>query len=277
MIATVGSAVTLVSALLSIGPANAADTYLPWPGAASCSAYDTAGVNFGSFPGTNTWTLRRLEVTNSVTVTTAEALLGRNPSTAPTVIDIRANDASVGTSSWALIGSLTQSTSNATGAWYTATYSGAVSLAPGTYWIGVRGTSATSPGQTVCLTNAGSSQSPWYINTANSADWYYTSNNGTSYASGTSGNFVPFVSLSGSPPSPGSSSGSFTPSPLFQQFGKPLTGTCDAAAPVTLNWSSVSSGGWSESWAQWVNNGNGGAVCTRTLSYSTTQSRWVVS
>lgn len=69
---------------------------------------------------------------------------------------------------------------------------------------------------------------------------------------------------------------SAAPAPVLQQFGKPASGTCDAAAPVTLNWSSVSSGGWSESWAQWVNNGNGGAVCTRTLSYSTTQSRWVV-
>jgi hypothetical protein len=277
VIATVGSAVTLLTALLSVSPANATDTYLPWPGAASCGAYDTAGITSGTFPGNNTWTLRRLEVTSSVTVTAAEALLLRNPSTTPTVIDIRANDASVGTSSWALIGSLTQSTFNATGSLYTTTYSGAVSLTPGTYWIGVRGTSGTNPGQSVCVTDSGSSQSPWYINNASSADWYITQNNGTSYSSGTAGNYVPFVSLSGSTSSPGSSSGSFAPAPLLQQFGKPSSGTCDAAAPATLNWSSVSAGGWSESWAQWVNNGNGGAVCTRTLSYSTTQSRWVVN
>jgi hypothetical protein len=38
----------------------------------------------------------------------------------------------------------------------------------------------------------------------------------------------------------------------------------------------VSSGGWGESWAQWMNAGQGGAVCTRTLFYSAAQSRWIV-
>jgi hypothetical protein len=75
----------------------------------------------------------------------------------------------------------------------------------------------------------------------------------------------------------GTSSGdSSAPIPEIQQFGKPASETCEAAAPVSLNWSGVSSGGWSESWAQWMNGGNGGAVCTRTLVYSTGQSRWVV-
>jgi len=75
----------------------------------------------------------------------------------------------------------------------------------------------------------------------------------------------------------GSSSGSEASSlpPILQQFGKPPSGTCDSVAPTTLNWSGVASGGWSESWAQWVNNGNGEAVCRRTLSYDTSQSKWV--
>ena len=64
--------------------------------------------------------------------------------------------------------------------------------------------------------------------------------------------------------------------PVLQQFGKPASGTCNSVAPTSLNWSGVAGGGWSESWAQWVNNGNGGAVCTRTLSYDTSQSLWVV-
>lgn len=75
---------------------------------------------------------------------------------------------------------------------------------------------------------------------------------------------------------PGSSEGSEGPAPVMQQFGRPASGTCDAAAPDTLNWSNVPSGGWSESWAQWMNGGNGGDVCTRTLVYSTSQSRWIV-
>lgn len=58
------------------------------------------------------------------------------------------------------------------------------------------------------------------------------------------------------------------PAAVVQQFARPTSGTCDAAQPVGLNWSGVASGGWSESWAEWANSGTGGAVCTRTLSYS---------
>ena len=77
----------------------------------------------------------------------------------------------------------------------------------------------------------------------------------------------------------GSSSGtasSSTPISIIQQFGTPTSGTCESMAPESLNWSGVASGGWGESWAQWMNGGNGGAVCTRTLVYSAAQSRWVV-
>ena len=66
------------------------------------------------------------------------------------------------------------------------------------------------------------------------------------------------------------------PAPLVQQLGRPASGTCESVAPESLNWSGVASGGWSESWAEWVNNGKGGAVCTRTLVYSAAQSRWIV-
>lgn len=72
------------------------------------------------------------------------------------------------------------------------------------------------------------------------------------------------------------SSGGDAPPPLIQQFGKPASGTCDAAAPLTLNWAGVASGGWGDSWAQWMNTGRGGPVCNRMLVYSTAQSRWVV-
>lgn len=66
------------------------------------------------------------------------------------------------------------------------------------------------------------------------------------------------------------------PAPIVQQFGKPASVMCDAVAPESLNWSGIASGGWGESWAEWMNGGRGGAVCTRTLVYSTTQSRWTV-
>jgi hypothetical protein len=65
-------------------------------------------------------------------------------------------------------------------------------------------------------------------------------------------------------------------SPILQQFSRSGSGTCFEAAPFTLNWSGVASGGWGESWAQWVNGGRGGAVCSRTLVYSNAQGRWIV-
>jgi len=71
-----------------------------------------------------------------------------------------------------------------------------------------------------------------------------------------------------------SSSSSSAPAPVVQQFGKPASGTCEDAAPATLNWGGASSGGWSESWAQWMNGGRGGAVCTRSLVYSSSSGRW---
>lgn len=74
-----------------------------------------------------------------------------------------------------------------------------------------------------------------------------------------------------------SSGAGSTPEPLIQQFGLPATGSCDAAAPAGLNWGGAGTGGWGVSWAQWVNGGAGGPVCTRTLSYSNALGRWVTS
>ena len=75
----------------------------------------------------------------------------------------------------------------------------------------------------------------------------------------------------------GSSSSSNTPAPATQQFGKPASGTCDAAQPAGLDWAGVPSGGWANSWAEWMNSGTGGFVCTRTLVYSTALTTWVIA
>ena len=71
----------------------------------------------------------------------------------------------------------------------------------------------------------------------------------------------------GSSNSSSTSAGNSGPASILQQFAKPATGTCDAAQPEGLNWAGVASGGWSESWAQWANGGQGGTVCTRMLEY----------
>ena len=65
--------------------------------------------------------------------------------------------------------------------------------------------------------------------------------------------------------------------PVLQQFGKPLSGTCEEAAPLSLNWGGAEGGGWGESWEQWMNDGEGGSVCTRTLVYSNALGHWVVN
>lgn len=67
------------------------------------------------------------------------------------------------------------------------------------------------------------------------------------------------------------------PRPLIQQFGKPVSVACDASQPAGLDWSGVASGGWSESWAQWMNGGAGGMVCTRTLMFFSAAGRWALA
>jgi hypothetical protein len=264
----------LLQGVVVATPANADSVLLPWPSnSPSCNAFDTAGENlFGTWPNNNVWTMRRLVVDSTATVTSATALMTRNPTTYPTVIDIRANDATVGTSSWTLVGTLVQA-SYTTGTQYTVSYSGSVVLAPGTYWIGARGTSSGTPSQAICLTDSGGVQSPWSIDKVTAPWWYYTDSSGASYDSGTGANqFVPFISLSGS--EAGASGGGAVPPPVMQQFGKPGAESCDQNASAHLNWSGVASGNWTQSWAMWPNGGAGGPVCNRVLWYDSNSSRW---
>ena len=77
-------------------------------------------------------------------------------------------------------------------------------------------------------------------------------------------------------PSPSSTSISSGPAAVTQQFGKPFQATCEAAQTEGLNWGGAESGGWGDSWAQWMNEGSGGFICTRTLIYSNSLGHWVV-
>ncbi len=79
----------------------------------------------------------------------------------------------------------------------------------------------------------------------------------------------------GGPASDGSSI-NVGPRDVLQQFAAPETG-CEAVRRPELDWASVSSGGWGLSWAAWVNDGEGGSVCTRTLVYSNALAKWTVS
>lgn len=90
--------------------------------------------------------------------------------------------------------------------------------------------------------------------------------------------FTPFTVTYGSVPSPSPEGGgaNATPPAVLQQFGRPASLTCLEAQPEGLNIGGVDSGGWGNSWAQWMNEGTGGFVCTRTLIYSNAHGHWVV-
>ncbi len=65
------------------------------------------------------------------------------------------------------------------------------------------------------------------------------------------------------------------PADVLQQFGRANANSCDAVANAALNWAGAAAGGWADSWAQWVNDGKGGHVCTRSL-YWTPSGQWAI-
>ncbi len=60
-----------------------------------------------------------------------------------------------------------------------------------------------------------------------------------------------------------------TPAPTIhddiQQVGVPASGDCADVDPSVGHYPGAPIGGWSKSWAQWINDGKGGEVCTREL------------
>ena len=57
------------------------------------------------------------------------------------------------------------------------------------------------------------------------------------------------------------------PPVVLQQTGVPTSGKCSDVDDSDLRFLGFA-GGWSKSWAHWMNEGSGGPVCTRTLVYS---------
>lgn len=82
------------------------------------------------------------------------------------------------------------------------------------------------------------------------------------------------ISACSSPPAPSESAGT-GPAHLIQQVSMPHNGCSDIQVPG-LNWAGVGSAGWGASWAEWANEGRGGAVCSRTLQYSANVGAWLV-
>ncbi len=67
------------------------------------------------------------------------------------------------------------------------------------------------------------------------------------------------------------------PVPILQQVGRPVSGSCEDLVTEELHLAGVASGGWGESWAQWMNDGTGGFVCSRTLVYSNNANAWSIA
>ena len=63
---------------------------------------------------------------------------------------------------------------------------------------------------------------------------------------------------------------------VVQQIDRPSTGCSTFVSDAKLNWAGVSGTGWSPSWESWVNNGKGGEVCVRVLSYNADDARWFI-
>ena len=74
------------------------------------------------------------------------------------------------------------------------------------------------------------------------------------------------VTVTNAPVAPAHADGS-TPQPIvgLQQVGVPASGDC-ADVPASVGHDQgFPIGGWSKTWANWINNGTGGPVCTRTV------------
>lgn len=78
--------------------------------------------------------------------------------------------------------------------------------------------------------------------------------------------FITRVTTSSNGPS--SSETPESPADAHQAIGLPTSGTCAGLSMPGLDWAGVAAGGWTQSWAQWMNDGHGGAVCQRTIHFS---------
>ena len=68
-----------------------------------------------------------------------------------------------------------------------------------------------------------------------------------------------------------------TPPAIIQQVGLPPSGVCDDVVDGMFGTQTYVRGGWTRSWATWMNGGLGGAICTRMLVYSNAQGRWILA
>jgi hypothetical protein len=64
------------------------------------------------------------------------------------------------------------------------------------------------------------------------------------------------------------------PLPVQQSVGLPDSGSCADVDESLLEWGAEFKGGWTRSWQEWVNGGQGGDTCTRMITYVRSTGQW---
>ena len=64
--------------------------------------------------------------------------------------------------------------------------------------------------------------------------------------------------------------------PLLQQVGMPVSGDCTNVEDSHLDWGTGLYGGWTRSWAEWINAGSGGPVCLRSFAFDPILQHWSI-
>lgn len=85
------------------------------------------------------------------------------------------------------------------------------------------------------------------------------------------------VMTSGSIASTSSGDDPQTPKSILQQLPMGLEGSCTGIEDAHLAYGTGLSGGWSREWGEWANAHQGGWVCSRTLTYSNAERRWLLA
>jgi hypothetical protein len=148
---------------------------------------------------------------------------------------------------------------------------GNLALTPGdTYLLGLTtiydAQTSTNEGSLGLSANSLYTQGRVWFNTAVITDL----NPGQAFNADSPGSVLTFAATFISDPSL-----SNAPPDWLQQVGLPASGECTDIDDASLNQGGAASGGWGKSWAQWMNGGLGGAVCTRSLAYAG-NGRWVI-
>lgn len=64
------------------------------------------------------------------------------------------------------------------------------------------------------------------------------------------------------------------PLPVQQSVGLPVSGSCADVDESLLEWGAEFKGGWGPSWQHWINDGQGGEICTRMITYVSSTGKW---